>query len=771
MSSGLYSGQPGLSLGTGLYRTVSSLWSGASGLAMAFGGAGMTLSLDFLTMTAYTLDPRITFSRGSQAMVTDATGKLTYAPNNLLTNSESFEAAAWAKTNATVTANTVAAPDGTTTADTLVATNANATALQTFTATGATYIYSVYIRRKTGTGNIDITVDGTTYATKSVTSSWVRYDTLLTPAAGSKTAGVRIATSGDEVYIWGAQLEAVTYQTTPSPYVSTTPKNLLGYTQEFNNAAWGSSGFTVTANSVTAPDGSLTADALFETAVTNTHTVGQLSPAINGTACYSIYLKGNGRQFALIGNTTTAISVDLSTGAVTSQAGSPTGLTSTNAGNGWWRVSYTAITGIASQTVYVYTSQDGIFANRSFTGDVTKGIYIWGAQLSNSASVDPYVYNPGAAPTSAAYYGPRFDYDPVTLAPKGLLIEEQRTNLLTYSEQFDNAAWVKSVSIVTANATTSPDGTVTADKLIASNAATLSVCSIRPTTAISKAASATTYTYTIYAKAAEFNRARAYVQDSASSANNASFTFSLVNGSITTAASAIGTFTDPRASVTDVGNGWYRAALTFTSGTETGLYVRVYTADSTITTGDGTSGIFIYGAQLEAGAFATSYIPTVASTVTRSADVAQMLGTNFSSWYNSAEGSVLVAFDTVNPVSKYTYAFSDGSSSNFNGIDVSSAGNVRLRVTSGGVSQATVASAASISANTVVKAAAGYKTDSFQLALNNVQATEDTSGSVPTANQLTIGGLNAGSQICGHIRTLSYYNTRLSNTQLQALTA
>ena len=119
MSSGLYSGVSGLALGTGLYKDTSGLWGGASGLIDGFGFGNPTLNLNFLPMS--TLPSTVTFSRTTQATLTDSTGRLTYAPNNLLTNSESFEAAAWTKVGGvTVMANAGVAPDGTNTADDVV---------------------------------------------------------------------------------------------------------------------------------------------------------------------------------------------------------------------------------------------------------------------------------------------------------------------------------------------------------------------------------------------------------------------------------------------------------------------------------------------------------------------------------------------------------------------------------------------------------------------------------------------------------------------------
>jgi hypothetical protein len=110
----------------------------------------------------------------------------------------------------------------------------------------------------------------------------------------------------------------------------------------------------------------------------------------------------------------------------------------------------------------------------------------------------------------------------------------------------------------------------------------------------------------------------------------------LSDGSVTSAAAAAGTFTNASAAAgTSVGNGWYRFALTFTSGTETSLRNRVSIRDSVATTGDGTSGAYVWGAQLEAGAFATSYIPTTTTSLTRSADEAAV--NTLSPWFNAAE--------------------------------------------------------------------------------------------------------------------------------------
>jgi pSer/pThr/pTyr-binding forkhead associated (FHA) protein len=138
---------------------------------------------------------------------------------NLALYSEEFDNAAWSKTNITVTANSTAAPDGNTTADTLTASAGNGTCLQTVTASSSDYIHGIWLKRKTGTGDIDLTVDGgSTWETKSITTSWVFYE-VTEQTVSNPQFGVRIVTSGDEVYVWGGMC---CQRDECGPYVKTT---------------------------------------------------------------------------------------------------------------------------------------------------------------------------------------------------------------------------------------------------------------------------------------------------------------------------------------------------------------------------------------------------------------------------------------------------------------------------------------------------------------------------------------------------------------------
>ena len=186
-----------------------------------------------------------------------------------------------------------------------------------------------------------------------------------------------------------------------------------------------------------------------------------------------------------------------------------------------------------------------------------------------------------------------------------------RTNLLLQSQTFDDAGWTKGGSTVTANATAAPDESITADKLVEDTSTGLH----RLSQIVAKASSATTYTFTVFAKASERTQLRLALDDVG--ANNGGATFDLSNGTISTAAAVTGDFTNASASITAVGS-WYRLALTVTSNTVTSIRAQTQMAvsGSISYTGVAGSGLFLWGAQLETGSTATAYIPTTTAAVT-----------------------------------------------------------------------------------------------------------------------------------------------------------
>jgi hypothetical protein len=354
----------------------------------------------------------------------------------------------------------------------------------------------------------------------------------------------------------------------------------------------------------------------------------------------------------------------------------------------------------------------------------------------------------------------RFDHNPTTLNSQGLLIEEQRTNLLTYSEQFDNAAWTKTRSSITADATTSPDGTQDADKLVEDTAN-----NTHDMTFSASLTSGTAYTLSIYAKQAGRNLRIYFPTGAFGTAFSAVFDLSAETATIAV--------TGTVASITNVGNGWYRCSITQTataSATSTFTLRLIEGASTTSYTGDGTSGIFIWGAQLEAGAFPTSYIPTTTTALTRNADAASMTGTNFSDWYNAVEGTTLVEAQSPSAAAIYFYySLNNGITNEIRLASGSSGAQRTFFVSNASSTQASIAVA--LTAGTAFKAASAYATNSFSSAVNATLGTPDTSGTPPTATSLRIGARSNDTLfVNGYIKRIAYYPVRLADTTLQALT-
>jgi hypothetical protein len=178
-------------------------------------------------------------------------------------------------------------------------------------------------------------------------------------------------------------------------------------------------------------------------------------------------------------------------------------------------------------------------------------------------------------------------------------------------------------------------------------------------------------------------------------------------------------------------------------------------------------------------AFATSYIPTQASQVTRAADNASMLGDNFATWFNQVQGTIAVRFDyvgggsDVNANNRFTLDVSDGTSSNrhiiYNVAASAQAGLTQAAGVGGGLASAGTV----IPVNTAASAAYAVKLNDFAFSLNGSAASTNNVGAMPTGlSRLNLGSglLASAAFLNGHIRSISYYNQRLPNATLQAIT-
>ena len=214
------------------------------------------------------------------------------------------------------------------------------------------------------------------------------------------------------------------------------------------------------------------------------------------------------------------------------------------------------------------------------------------------ASSGTYVDENGVI-QSASTNEPRFDHDPVTKESLGLLVEESRTNLLTYSEQFGNAAWTPVNAIVVQNTATAPDGNFTADRIVSSITNSGYIVQSPNVT------SGTIYTISWYLKADALTSAMVGIGNAFGDTN---MIVNLSTGQITTApVGAIGSF------VISAGNGWWRVGFSKASAA-TGIGGCYCFPRGTANSSD---GIYVWGAQLEAGSFPTSYIPTPATFTSR----------------------------------------------------------------------------------------------------------------------------------------------------------
>ena len=770
----------------------------------------------------------IDFTRASNATVTDSDGKVKWAPSNLLTNSESFDApSAWGLNGLLAfgsgsSANALAAPNSTTTAEYLRETNANArhyVFAVPNTLVGTNYTFRVFakagertfialgIRTTDGvTGyaavfNLSTGAVTTTSSTGTPTNvsaptptavggGWymlsVSMDATTSTAyleiglsdSGTPTfaAGMPVYTgSGTSgLYLWGAHLYrsdlAMQPNTSAYPmYNPTTPKNLVSFSEDFTNSGWAKSNTSVPPTKYLAPNGLLTANFLYANNATSGGSVFQTGgPTWTSTSVVVFDLASSGTT----------------TGTVTS--GSFTATSCTPVGDGWYRLRATKDNYTAS--VYAKAAGWNGFALQFFssermrfypststtsiagTGDGTSGVYIWGAQLSDSASLDSYVPVYGAAVTSAAYYGPRRDFDGATLACKGLLVEEQRANSLLHTAAFDNVYWTTAQATVTPNAVgiTAPDGTVTAD-LILPQAVNLNHGVYR-TVSLSAGA----YTISVYARQQNLSKLLVY-------SGAVGYGFDLSNN---TTSPVTGVTAPSSYSMTPVGGGWYRCQINASAAPTEATFLVLQSFSSMTYLGNGADGIYLWGAQLEAGSFATSYIPTGAATATRNADVASVSTQAFP--YSATEGTLVAngSFNTGIDIAAYLVQLGGSASGTGYGSSHSifrggaSAIDVGQRLKGityddGNSETGSCVTAGSINVSPS-KVAYGFAANNFAASVNGASVVTDSSGAMPTASTvMTLGSIRTGGAYClnGHIRQITYLPRRISNTELVTRTS
>lgn len=386
------------------------------------------------------------------------------------------------------------------------------------------------------------------------------------------------------------------------------------------------------------------------------------------------------------------------------------------------------------------------------------GLNFLSGALDNSltffrASTATY-YNSAGVLSTATTNAPRFDYNPSTLSLNGLLIEQSSSNLVFPS--VPNSSWFGLTNTVMAtNNTTAPDGTATATKMQATVTSGTHVAYL-----IYLTTSGTTYTYSVYAKAADYNFL--VIRSNAFATVNSNIGFNLSTGAVYVNGTGSSTF-----SAQQLPNGWWRLSVTFVASSTASNYFQLDldatgTATGTVEptfAGTGTSGVYVWGAQLEQVASSTSYIPTTTVAVTRAADV---LSTAFvpsltagSFYCESIIGSLNNLPSTLN--------FSNSN----NGFNTDGTGIGKWWNGSNNISTAN-----SVAAGLVRKEGFSYAASARNLCLNAGAVVSDANVPFGTAQTTMYLGANVGGtqNINGWLRAVLYWNYTLTNAQLQQLT-
>lgn len=535
-----------------------------------------------------------------------------------------------------------------------------------------------------------------------------------------------------------------TFQWTP------TSRNLLLYTREFDNAIWNKAAGSVTVapDAAIGWDGFQTADTITESTGTGAHNIYQSAPVASGQAhTWSGEAKANGRSSIQLKCQATAtiytVEFDLSAGTKTDRFGIGSA-TITSLGNGWYRITATA-TSTAAGTGYWQLNLCNAANSTSYTGDGVSGVHLRDAQFEQAAVASSYTRNYGG------FYPPRLDYDPITLQPRGLLGEEVRANRTLQSEDFTLAPWA---AAVTGTSTRVNAGLYKGFMrgLVTATSANGGIRQIHSGLTSGKAHAVSFYldgaTPVLYVLE---NGSAAYGQPCSATLNPANGTSSALTG-IT--------------GVTSVpfGAGYiFTVILPVAAGT--------LTANQEIRCPNSGESFGFGRPQFEEGAFATSYMPTGAAIVTRAVDTGLIQGATFASFFNQTEGTIFVEFDCYANAAIAVYealTISDGTSSNMIRIFEYN-GAIGGAVTTGAVSQADMQQAGAYTPNAPVKVALAYKANDFAVSVNGNVVITDTAGAVPVVDRMYIGGMNT--RLNGHVRKVAAYPVRLSNAQLQALTA
>jgi hypothetical protein len=500
--------------------------------------------------------------------------------------------------------------------------------------------------------------------------------------------------------------------------------NLVLQSNTFSSSpTWDNIGSSETGGQ-TGYDGTTNAWSLIEDSSTGNHLVRGF-PTVSGLSTISVYAKAGTRSFLYLRGVQSSANVigwfNLTTGALGTIQTNGTGKIE-SVGNGWYRCSLTIANFQSGFEIYVgLSSTDGV---TSYAGNGTGNILIQNAQVETGDIATQYIATTTAAVSVGPVSGlPRLDYLNST-CPR-LLLEPQRTNLFLYSEQLANWGGASAGTLLS-NAAISPDGYQNADIIEATDNDPYRYQNITYTG---------TVTFSIYVKG---------IGTSIGKQGDIRF------GSTVQAFTLTGS--------------WQRVSVTGSVSGSTSYGIE------TINPAVVGEQVAVWGAQLEAGAYATSYIPTLGTSVTRVAE--SFSKSSISSLIGQTEGTFLVDFVYSNTDISVAQIFSISDSTTSNRVYIGTAFGQALiaLVTSGGVAQANIPTSFPLVLGQRYRAAIAYKANDFAFYLNGVQIGTDNAGTVPAMNYIS-NSSGAGSSPANYpLNQLLLFKTRLTNAQLAELT-
>jgi hypothetical protein len=482
-----------------------------------------------------------------------------------------------------------------------------------------------------------------------------------------------------------------------SGLIEVVPRNLLLNSNTFNGSGWNMGGVTLTANQPDVYGGNNAWLVQFENTISSSYLFQTIPNQLNAASMWIKPTTGSIGKNVMFG-------IQLSVGN-----GNPFLLN-----EGWQKLTNSN------------TAQYFILSN--FCSNFATSFYICFAQAEQGSTATEYF------PTTTRLNIPRIDY--TNGSCPSLLVEPQRTNLLTRSEEFNDSSWAVNATI-TANTAISPDGTQDADTILGTGFIGKNILQ------------SGIHTFSVFAKAGTSNEIRLNVFDGTT---DRGVYYNLSNGTIT---SSYGTIIS--SNIVSYGNGWYRIIITTNNATRS--YVQIHR--------DSAQTCFIYGAQLELGSYPTSYIPTVASTVTRNADVISKTG--ISSLIGQTEGTMFWEF--TNPIATGTndyFNLSDGSADNWILVGIDSSGFI-FYINAGGVNQVNITSPLTVGTH---KIAMSYKNNDVVCYVNGTQVGTDTNVTIPATSKINLSMANMADAktTSNYTKLAAIWKTKLTNEQLALLT-